>query len=74
MRKTLIETLLENGYPKDQMFHHCSDLYIFKNNLTTKVVNEWFNDNNLNPKLFVSVFTDNITGLKMYDVAFQYYI
>ena len=27
--KTLMETLIDAGYPREEMYHHCSDLYIF---------------------------------------------
>ena len=27
--KTLMETLIDAGYPCEEMYHHCSDLYIF---------------------------------------------
>ena len=33
---TLLERLLDAGYPKDQVFHHCSDLYVFITPLTKK--------------------------------------
>ena len=71
--KTLIERLLEAGYPKDQMFHHYSDLYIFASPLTKLVINKWCEDNRHHKHLFVSTFHDQITGRLMYDVAFQYY-
>lgn len=27
--KTLMETLIDAGYPREEMYHHCSDLYFF---------------------------------------------
>ena len=70
---TLMERLVEAGYPKKDLYHHCSDLYIFVTPLTQRVVNEWFREQGLNRELFVSTFRDQITGRPMYDVAFQYY-
>ena len=35
---TLMERLLAAGYPRDQMFSHESDLYIFVTPLTMRVV------------------------------------
>ena len=70
---TLIEKLLEKGYPKEEIYHHESDLYIFVTPMPQKVVSEWFKEQNLNKGLFVSVFKDQITGKPMYDCAFQYY-
>lgn len=70
---TLIEKLVEAGYPRKEMFHHCSDLYVYVTPLTTRVVSEWLKEQKLNFNLFVSPFKDNITGRLMYDIAFQYY-
>ena len=78
MAKTLIELLIEAGYPKEQIHHHESDLYIFVTPLTTKVLKDWCEQNGWDIRLIekenlmYSTFTDNITGEKMYDIAFQY--
>lgn len=71
--KTLIEALLEAGYPKEEIYHHYSDLYIYVTPTTTAVVDSWFAENKLHKHLFVSRFKDLITGRLMYDIAFQYY-
>ncbi len=70
---TLIEKLIEAGYPSKDIYHHYSDLYIFVTPLTTKIIDVWFEEQNLDKKLFVSLFRDNVTGKQMYDIAFQYY-
>ena len=76
--KSLMERILEAGYPEDEVYHHYSDLYVYKTPLTTKVINEWLEENGWGRairdpgSLFVDEFVDNITGRKMYDVAFQY--
>lgn len=72
MGKTLMEALEEAGYLRDQMFNHCSDLYVFATPLTKRVVDKWFKDEGLNKSLFVKTFSDQITGRPMYDIAFQY--
>lgn len=78
MTKTLIEMLIEAGYPKEQIYHHESDLYIFINPLTTKVLEDWckltgWSNRLVKDKSFLfSTFKDNVTGLMMYEVAFQY--
>lgn len=41
MRKTLLERLLDAGYPKAEIYHHMSDLYVFVTPLTTKIISEW---------------------------------
>lgn len=40
--KTLMQELLAAGYPREQMFNHESDLYIYVTPLTTKVVEEFY--------------------------------
>lgn len=78
MAKTLIEMLIEAGYPKEDIHHHESDLYIFVTPLTTKVLNDWCEQNGWHKglvkdkSLLFGTFTDNVTGQKMYDIAFQY--
>ena len=69
---TLMERLVAEGYPKEEFFHHYSDLYIFATPMTQRVVNQWCKDNGDHRDLFVSTFHDQQTGKLMYDVAFQY--
>lgn len=69
---TLIEKLIEAGYPREEMYHHYSDLYIFITPLTTRVIDEWFKEQELDKALFVEKFRDQITGRPMYSVSFQY--
>lgn len=74
--KSLMERLLEAGYPPEDIYHYYSDLYVYVTALTTKVITEWANDNgydnNLRGGIYVQTFRDQITGRKMYDIAFQY--
>lgn len=69
---TIMENLVNAGYPKEDFFHHYSDLYIYATPLTKRVVDSWFKKENLNRNLFVSIFIDQITERPMYDIAFQY--
>ena len=68
----LMKRQVDAGYPKEEFFHHYSDLYIFATPLTQRVVNQWCKDNGYHRHLFVSTFRDQITGRPMYDCAFQY--
>ena len=76
--KTLLQMLIEAGYPKEDVHHHNSDLYVYVTPLTTKVLKDWCKANGWNKKIvreksfLFDIFTDNITGRKMYDIAFQY--
>ena len=74
--KSLMEVLLEEGYPPEDIDHHDYDLYVYITPLTARVIAEWANDygysGNLRDKLFVQKFRDQITGRMMYDIFFQY--
>ena len=73
--KSLMEILLEEGYPPEDIDHHCSDLYVYVTPLTTRVIKAWMKNNgytdNLNG-LLIQKFKDQITGRMMYDIFFQY--
>ena len=73
MQKTLMEMLIEAGYPKEEMDHHCSDLYVYVTPLITKVIEEWCKANNYSMDWHCPIFKDQITGKMMYDCAFQWY-
>lgn len=70
---TLIDNLIAAGYPRSEMYNHCSDLYVYVTPLTIRVLEGWFKEQRLNKELFVSRFKDNVTGRQMFDIAFQYY-
>ena len=73
--KSLMERLLEAGYPPEDIDHHYSDLYVYVTPPTTKVIKAWMKDNNYTDNLngfLIQKFRDQITGRKMYDIAFQY--
>ena len=72
VNKSLMEQLLDAGYPRDQIFNHESDLYVFMTPLTQRVVNKWCADNGYAKHLFMEIFADQITGRPMYDIPFQY--
>lgn len=70
---SLKERLIKAGYPKEQMAHHCSDLYVFVNEITTKIISEWCKENGFNMSWHCPVFIDQITKKPMYDCAFQWH-
>lgn len=74
--KSLMERLLEAGYPPEDIHHHYYDLYVCVTPLTTRIITEWVNengyDNNLRNGWFVQTFRDQITGRMMYDIVLQY--
>ena len=73
--ESLMERLLEEGYPPEDIDHHDYDLYVYVTPLTTKVIKEWMKDNNYTDNLngfLIQKFRDQITGRMMYDIFFQY--
>lgn len=68
----LIKRILDAGYPKSQMFHHYSDLYVFVTPLTTRIVEEWCKEHGYSRSWHCPKFKDLITGRPMYDCAFQF--
>lgn len=71
--KSLLQRLINAGYPKEDIHHYNSDLYIYVTPLTTKIVDEWCKDNGFRKSWHCPIFIDQITGKKMYDCAFCYY-
>ena len=73
--KSLMERLLEEGYPPEDIDHHEYALYVYVTPLTTRIIKAWMRNNgytdNLNGFL-IQKFRDQITGRIMYDIAFQY--
>ncbi len=70
--KSLMSRLLDAGFHTDELGHHYSDLYIPATPLADAVINEWLKDNGWKRELFVTEFSDRVTGNRMYDVPFQY--
>ena len=68
----LMQRLLDAGYPKEEMYHHESDLYVYVTPLTTQVVERWAKEHGYNRTWNCPTFYDQINGRKMYDCAFQY--
>ena len=74
--KTLIERLVEAGYPVDDIHHHYTDLYVYQNEITDRVLDCWLKEKGRSglkdEDFFVERFNSNIDGKPMYDIAFQY--
>lgn len=73
MQKILMEMLIEAGYPKEEIDHHDSDLYVYVTPLTTNVIKEWCKAHDYRMAWHCPIFKDKITGKMMYDCAFQWY-
>lgn len=71
-KETLMEALEKAGYPREEMFNHCSDLYVYATPLTKRVITKWYKENGYTMDFFTEIFKDQITGRPMYDCAFQY--
>lgn len=69
----LMLRLLEAGYPRTQMYHYESDLYVFVTQVTTEVIKNWCKEHGYSLDWHCPIFRDQITGRQMYDCAFQYF-
>lgn len=67
---TVMQELLAAGYPREQMYHWQSDLYVFATPLTKQVLEKYYRERHWNMKHYAPIFTDQITGRPMYDIAF----
>lgn len=70
--KSLMQRLLDAGYPLEEMDHHESNLYVYVTPLTTRIVEDWCKENGYDRTWHCPIFKDNITGKPMYDCVFQY--
>lgn len=68
---TIYEKLIGAGLA-DQIDHHESDLYVFISSQSTKIIGDWLLENNYGKESFISAFTDQITGKRMFDIPFAY--
>ena len=69
----LMDKLLEAGYPREDMYHWNSDLYVYVTPLTKRVVEAWCKENGFSRTWHCPMFSDRVTGKLMYDCAFAYY-
>lgn len=73
--KTLMETLIEAGFPEKEFDHHESDLYVpreINGRDTTKIIVRWFVERGYASYLFMHEFKDQVTGKPMWEISFQY--
>lgn len=70
--KPLMIRLLEAGYPREEMDHHESDLYVYVTPVSTAVIERWCKEHQFDRTWHCPTFYDQITGRLMYDCAFQY--
>ena len=70
--KSLMQMLIDAGYPREEMYNHESDLYVYVTPLTMRIINEWCEENGFIRSWHCPIFKDQITGKPMYDCAFQY--
>lgn len=64
---TMYEELLSLGMKEEELDNHCSDLYILKNAISTKFINEY------EFKMNVTTFRSELEDRKIwYDIPFAY--
>lgn len=70
--RSLMQRLIDSGYPEKKCFHHNSDLYVFVTPKTTRVIENWCEEHGFKWYWHCPIFKDQITGKAMYDCAFAY--
>ena len=68
----LMKRLVGAGYPREEMDHHYTDLYVYVNEISRPVIEQWCAEHGWRVDWMCPVFRDQITGRTMYDCAFQY--
>lgn len=71
--KSLMQRLLEAGYPLNEMFVHQrkNELYFYNTLLSTRVIDEWCKDNGFNKEQRCAPYKGTITGRQMYVCKLQ---
>lgn len=71
--RSLMQQLLDAGYPREDCFHHGSNLYVYITPLTRQIVHQYYREMGGDGGGFLlDTFRDQITGRPMYDCAFAY--
>ena len=68
----LMRRLVDAGYPREEMYHHYTDLYVYVNEISRPVIEQWCAEHGWRKDWTCPIFRDQITGRPMYDCAFQY--
>jgi len=69
----LMKRLVDAGYPREEMDHHYADLYVYVNEISRPVIEQWCAEHGWrNADWMCPIFRDQVTGRPMYDCAFQY--
>ena len=69
---TLMQELLDAGYPREEMFSHESDLYVYVTPLTKRIVEGYYKRKGWSRTLCAPIFRSATDGKPMYDCAFAY--
>lgn len=74
-KKSLLQQLVDSGYPKEKIYNSGFDLYVFKTPLTTKILFKWLKENNFKQDVgfAYNISIDHNTGKEMYEIPSQYY-
>lgn len=70
--KTLMQELLDAGYPREKMYNHESDLYVYVTPLTTRIVQAFYERKGWSSARSAPIFRSEVDGKLMYDCAFAY--
>lgn len=70
--ESLMKKLLDAGYPKTELRHYCSSLFVHPSPLVEQVIDDYCHENDIDMKSFVTPFYDHWTGTTMLELYDKY--
>ena len=70
--ESLMKRLLDAGYPKTEMRHYCSSLFVYPSPLVERVLDEDCEKNAVTREDFVMQFYDSFSAKIMWELCAQY--
>lgn len=70
--ESLMKRLINAGYPKTEMRHYCSSLFVYPSPLVEQVLDEYCKENEVMREDFVMQFYDSFSGKTMLELYDKY--
>lgn len=70
--ESLMKKLLDAGYPKMELRHSCTSLFVYCTPLVESVINEYCKENKVDRESFTMLFRDSYSGKMMYELYDKY--
>lgn len=69
---SLMKMLLDAGYPKTELRHYCSSLFVYPSELVNEVLNKYCEENGVHREDFIMMFYDSFSGKMMLELCDKY--